>query len=191
MQPRTLSDLLKVDTKDRAVYRQFSLALLTSYSVHWLNQWQLATTYENVSVLNARLFPHDFTMAGFPELPDALRTNRSLLQMRPKWRGYATSDPRKGVHLTEKGKNEVARVIDVIGVPTFNGRSVHVGPADVDPRTEHREKKRTYDPHDTVKKIRTGILFRRYRDQRNDETGVVHLLGLLELYDHTPPSEMR
>ena len=101
LQPTTARDLLKADAKEKENYRGFSLAHLTAYSVYWLTQWGIPTTYENVSVLNGRLFPADFSMQGFPELPDAFRTNRSLLQMRPKYRGFATSDPREGVHLGE------------------------------------------------------------------------------------------
>src|SRR6266498_1127761 len=96
-------DLLKVDPMVQSSQRnsQFSLAHLTTYSVHWLTFWEIPTTYENISVLNARFFPSEFALAGFPEFPDTTRTVRTLLQMRPKYRGFATSDPRKGVFLTE------------------------------------------------------------------------------------------
>jgi len=104
LQPATARDLLKADPKEKKGYRGFSLVHLTAYSVYWLTQWGIPTTYENVSVLNARLFPADFSMQGFPELPDAFRTNRSLLQMRPKYRGFATSHPHKGVQLGETAR---------------------------------------------------------------------------------------
>ncbi len=122
LQPATARDLLKTDPKEKGNYRGFSLVHLTAHSVYWLTQWGIPTTYENVSVLNGRLFPADFSMQGFPELPDAFRTNRSLLQMRPKYRGFATSDPREGVHLTEIGKTEAIAVIATIGPPPFEGR---------------------------------------------------------------------
>jgi hypothetical protein len=119
LQPATARDLLKADPKEKKGYRFFSLVHLTAYSVYWLTQWGIPTTYENVSVLNGRLFPADFSMQGFPELPDAFRTNRSLLQMRPKYRGFATSDPREGVHLTEKGKTEAITVCHFPTVLTY------------------------------------------------------------------------
>jgi len=106
MQPASARDLLSTDPKEKNEYRKFSLAHLTTYSVYWLTLWGIPTTYENISVLNGRLFPDDFSMQGFRELPDGLRTNRSLLQMRPQYRGFATSDPRQGVHLTEKGTTQ-------------------------------------------------------------------------------------
>ncbi|MCX6831725.1 MAG: hypothetical protein NT028_06240, partial [candidate division Zixibacteria bacterium] len=169
----------------------FSLAHLTAYSVHWLNAWDIPTNYENVSVLSARLFPTDFGMSGFPELPDALRTNRSLLQMRPKYRGFATSDPRKGVYLTEKGRTEVARVIEAIGVPTFEGKSVQLEDYAVDPRRPAKNRERTYSPTQILEDRRSRLLFRRFKEGQFADTDVVHLLGLLGLYDHTPPVEVR
>lgn len=191
MNPQSPSDLRRVDPKDRAAYGRFSLAHLTAYSVHWLNLWGVPTTYENISVLNARLFPADFSMTGFPELPDAFRTNRSLLQMRPKYRGFATSDPRKGVYLTEKGRTEVARLVETIGRPTFEGKIASVEAQGVDPRRPSKDKERTYNPVQVLEDRRSRLLFRRFKEGRLVETDVVHLLGLLGLYDHTPPMEVR
>lgn len=191
MQPTSPRDLLKVDPKDRQSYGQFSLAHLTAYSVHWLIVWEIPTTYENVSVLNARLFPADFGMAGFPELPDVLRTNRSLLQMRPKYRGLATSDPRRGVHLTEKGRSEVARLLKEIGGPTFEGKAVPVEAAAIDPRRPNKNRERTFNPVQLLEDRRSRLLYRRFKENRLEDTDVVHLLGLLGLYDHTPPIEVR
>lgn len=191
MQPQSPHDLLRVDPKEREKCGQFSLVHLTAYSVHWLNAWGIPTTYENISVLNARLFPADFGMREFPELPDAFRTNRSLLQMRPKYRGFAVSDPRKGVYLTEKGRREVERLTEAIGVPTFNGNAVHVDATGVDPRRPGKERERTYNPAQVIEERRSRLLFRRFKEGRFPETDVVHLLGLLGLYDHTPPNELK
>jgi len=191
MQPKSPRDLLKVDPKDRQLYSPFSLAHLTAFSVHWLIVWEIPTIYENVSVLNARLFPADFGMAGFPELPDGLRTNRSLLQMRPKYRGLATSDPRTGVYLTSKGRSEVARVMTAIGEPTFEGKAVPVEAPGIDPRRPNNQSERTFNPSQLVEDRRTRLLYRRFSEKRLGETDIVHLLGLLGLYDHTPPVEVR
>lgn len=191
MKPHKPSELLQVDTKNKESYRSFSLVHLTAYTVHWLTEWEIPTTYENVSVLNARLFPSDFGMQGFPEFPDGLRTNRSLLQMRPKYRGFATSDPRQGVHLTERGLAEALKVIDAVGAPTLNGVGV-VNPAtEVDPRRKGREKERTRNPAKIVSDIRSKIVYRHFSEGKIDEAEVPHLLGLLGVYDHTPPTEVR
>ncbi len=191
MEPKSPRDLLRADPKDRAIYGPFSLVHLTAYSVHWLNAWGIPSTYENISVINARLFPADFGMREFPEVPDALRTNRSLMQMRPKYRGFAVSDPRKGVFLTERGRMEVGRVIEAIGPPTFEGRPVEVDGTGIDPRRPRKDKERTYNPAQVIEDRRSRLLFRRFKNGGLREADIVHLLGLLGLYDHTPPKEIR
>lgn len=189
--PSTPQELLQADGKDQKACRGFSLVHLTTYSVYWLRQWDIPTTYENISVLNARLFPFDFSMTGFPELPDGLRTNRSLLQMRPKYRGFATSDPRLGVFLTERGEREALRVIARIGPPSFQGRSLPTNAIPtVDPRRGNQPE-RSRNPAQIMREIRTRILFRRFKENRLQDADAVHFLGLVGLYDHSLPSEVR
>lgn len=192
MGPRKAEDLLQADPFDAELCQRFgfSLANLTAYSVHWLTVWEIPTTYENISVLNARLFPTEFSLAGFPTLPDAMRTNRTLLQMRPKYRGLATSDPRRGVFLTEKGREAAGQVLQNLGVPTFEGRRVEQ-PAQALVRLPTAGRERTRNPVQILTDSKDKLLFRRYREGRFDETEIVHLLGLLSLYDHTPPAEVR
>lgn len=191
MIPKDASDLLKVDAKDRGLYAQFSLVHLTAYSVHWLSEWEIPTTYENVSVLNGRLFPDEFSMRGFSELPDAFRTNRSLLQMRPKYRNFATSDPRRGVYLTEKGNEAAGIVLRRIGPPSIDNKPLPTLSLAIDPRRPNRDMERNRNPAQTVLNIRTKILFRRFKENRLDQAEIVHLLGLVGLYDHTLPIEVR
>src|ERR1700686_1261925 len=191
IQPANAHDLLKTDAKERSEYRHFSLVHLTAYSVYWLIQWGIPTTYENVSVLNGRLFPNDFSMQGFLELPDAFRTNRSLLQMRPKYRGFATSDPREGVHLTEKGNAAAIAVLSVIGPPSLEGRAVAVSRPEIDPRRPSKNKDKSRNPAHIVQDIRSKILFHRFQEDKLPEAEIVHLLGLVGLYDHTPPGQLR
>ena len=190
MQPVNARDLLKADAKERDRYRHFSLVHLTAYSVYWLIQWDIPTTYENISVLNGRLFPDKFSMQGFPELPDAFRTNRSLLQMRPQYRGFATSDPREGVYLTEKGNAAAAVVINAIDPPSFEGKLAPSVTPEIDPRRAN-QKERNRNPARIVQELRSKILFRRFKEGKMAETDVVHLLGLVGLYDHTLPTELK
>jgi hypothetical protein len=182
--------LLKADAKEKKEYRGFSLVHLTAYSVYWLTEWRIPTTYENVSVLNGRLFPGDFSMQGFPELPDAFRTNRSLLQMRPKYRGFATSNPREGVYLTEKGKTAALAVLIAIGPPSFEGKIAPAGTMEIDPRRPSEGKEKSRNPAHIVQELRSKILFRRFKEGKMAEAETVHLLGLVGLYDHTLPSEL-
>jgi len=190
MQPANAHDLLKADPKAKTECRKFSLAHLTAYSVYWLTRWDIPTTYENISVLNGRLFPHDFSMQGFPDLPDAFRTNRSLLQMRPKYRGFATSDPRKGVHLTEKGEMQAMAVLGAIGPPSFEGNVAQMSALGIDPRRPNKDREKSRNPAHIMQETRSKILFHRFKEGRLAESEIVHLLGLVGLYDHTPPSEI-
>lgn len=189
MQPTTHEDLLKAAAKPSDAYKKFSMAHLTAYSVHWLTAWEIPTTYENVSVLNARLFPTKFSLAGFPDLPDAMATNRTIMQMRPKYRGFATSDPRKGVFLTEKGRREAARVIAAVGPPTLDSAAVEGGGERLD--LSGKARKRTRNPEQIIAECKGKLLYRRYKEGRFEDAEVVHLLGLVSLYDHTRPSELR
>lgn len=190
MQPRDHKDLLRVDPKPRDSYERFSLAHLTAYSVDWLTRWEIPTTYENISVLNARLFPSKLSLAGFPDMPDAMATNRAILQMRPKYRGFATSDPRKGVYLTEKGYQEAARVREALGPPTLDGTAVE-GTTDELQLSRKAKDRRTRNPERTITECKDKLLYRRYKEGRFDDAEIVHLLGLVSLHDHTPPSELR
>ncbi|HEY6167014.1 MAG TPA: hypothetical protein VI454_03165 [Verrucomicrobiae bacterium] len=190
--PVDARDLLRVDPKDRNLYEscEFSLPHLTAYSISWLAAWEIPTTYENISVLNARLFPAQFALTGFPESPDAMRTNRTLLQMRPKYRGFATSDPRRGVFLTEKGREAAAKVMDAVGAPTFEGKQVEQSAAP-EIRTTVRGRERTRNPAQIIADCKSKLLYRRYAEGKFEETDIVHFLGLVSLFDHTPPSEVR
>ncbi len=190
--PSDARNLLRVDPKDARVLQElgFSMAHLTAYSVHWLTAWEIPSTYENISVLNARLFPSKFALAGFPELPDAMCTNREILHLRPKYRGFATSDPRKGVFLTEKGREAATTVIQALGTPTFEGKTV--GPtAAIGNRSTTKGRERTRNPAQIIADCKSKLLYRRFKEGRFEETVIVHLLGLVSLYDHTPPSEIQ
>ncbi|MGA2241415.1 MAG: hypothetical protein ABSH11_05195 [Verrucomicrobiota bacterium] len=192
MQPKDARDVLKVDPMDQSHYEkfQFSLAHLTAYSIHWLTVWEIPTTYENISVLNGRLFPPEFGLPGFPEFPDSTRTLRSILQMRPKYRGFATSDPRKGVFLTEKGREVAAKVLEAIGMPTFDGKRIKQNVIH-DDRGMPKDKQHTRNPTQIIADCKTKLLYKRFSEGRFEETEIVHFLGLVSLYDHTPPSEVQ
>lgn len=189
VRPKDHRDLLRVDSKSNAAYEHLSLAHLTAYSVHWLTQWEIPTTYENISVLNARLFPARFSLAGFPEMPDAMATNRTILQMRPKYRGLATSDARKGVFLTEKGRREAGTLQVVLGVPTIGGSATAEELETL--QLPESGRARTRNPKQIISECKGKVLYRRYAEGRFADTDTVHLLGLLSLYDHTRPSELR
>ena len=109
---------MKVAAKPAEVYSEMSLTAMTAYSLYWLHQWKLSRTIEAVAILNWRLFPLKFAMVGFQEYPDAFRTNRSLLQMQPKYRNLLTGAAVKGFSLNERGMDTARELIEILGVPT-------------------------------------------------------------------------
>src|SRR5580700_8170424 len=110
-------DLGKVAAKPRDLYEEIPLVFLTAYSLYWLHEWKVRRTIEAIAVLNWRLFPGKFAMVGFDEYPDAFRTNRSLLQMQPKYRNLLTGAAVKGFSLNERGMEKARELIEVLGVP--------------------------------------------------------------------------
>ena len=173
--------LLRCDAKQQGPASTTLLAKRSQY---------IPMAYGNISVLNARLFPAQFAFTGFAESPDAMRTNRTLLQMRPKSRGLATSDPRRGVFLTEKGREAAAKVMEAIGGPTFEGKEVERTSVAGDRPTAHG-RERTRNPAKIIADCKGKLLYRRSTEGRFEETDIVHFLGLVSLYDHTPPQEVR
>lgn len=182
-------DLLKLDAYNEKVYENISLTTLTAFVVYWLDEWSLPTSLENVSVASHRMFPTKFAMVGWPQFPDVNRTNRSVLQMRPKYRNLATSVSDKGVFLSEAGLREAEAVLKKFGVPHFQGLAVEQPPL-----TRVRRgsgKAWSIHPEDLINSVKQSTLFSLYTEGRFDESEAIHLIGMLRLYDHTPSSEKR
>src|SRR4051812_16271551 len=111
-------DLVKIAPKYPKIYEDLALTSLTAYSLYWLHAWELRRTIEAIAVLNWRLFPVKFAMVGFPEYPDAFRTNRSVLQCQPKYRNLLTGAATKGFSLNDRGVEVARELIALVGVPT-------------------------------------------------------------------------
>jgi hypothetical protein len=182
-------DLLKVSPFGVEKYEELSLATLTAYSVYWLSQWGLPTTLENLAVLNYKLFPTKFALVGWPEFPDVNRTNRSVLQMRPKYRNFATSITDKGVFLNERGIAEAQSLVRRLGAPVLmDGSTPSVVPI---ARARGSGRPTTVHPEDLVAKIRKSRLFQMHSGDSWEEAEPIDLINFLEVYDHTPAAEKR
>lgn len=97
-------ELLTVQPIPASRYQNEQLAALTAYSIYWLRKWGVRPTVEAITVLNHRLFPESFGMDSFPEFPDANRTQRSLLQCGPKYRGWLSGSNKRGYEITPGGR---------------------------------------------------------------------------------------
>lgn len=186
----TSSDLLELSPYPTDMYQGYALVSLTASSVYLLQEWGLLTSFENIAVLNHRLFPSKFAMVAWPQFPDGNRTNRSILQMRPKYRNLATSVTDKGVFLNERGVNEAKAVLSRLGPPTLAGSTAsEVRP--VIKAERGNERPRTVHAEDLLQKLKRSKLFRLYTDGRWHEAEAIDLIGLLGVYDHTPSKEKK
>ena len=177
-------DLAEIAPKDSQLYQETSLAALTTYSLFWLHHWQLRRTIEAVSVLNWRLFPDKFGMVGWPEYPDAFRTNRSLLQGQPKYRNWLTGSASKGFSLNERGLEVAQELVAVLGPPsTTSGKQASL-PSRVPGNKPTRP--RSVEPERELQLARTSKLFEKWRSQVLSERDLIHVHSLLGIFDHTP-----
>lgn len=191
-QVRDKADLLKLRHFDTAVYDTYALTSLTAYCVFWLQEWNITTSLENLTVASHRMFPVKFALVGWPQFPDINRTNRSVLQMRPKYRNLATSASGKGVFLNQNGMQEARSLMEKIGQPTFGGEAPSSVPASILRAERGRSvKPRSVHSEDLIATIHKSQLYDLYTQSRFDEAEAIHLIGLLAVYDHTPSSEKK
>lgn len=186
---KVTDDLLKLSPYPKESYETFALANLTAVSVFLLEEWSLLTSLENISILNHRLFPFKFAMVGWPQFPDAMRTNRSILQMRPKYRNLATSVTGKGVFLNDRGLKEARAILSKLGPPKLG--EIELINVDVSVKVERGGRPRTIHPEDLILKLKKSNLFKRYTEKKWSEVEAIDLIGLLGVYDHTPAKEKK
>jgi hypothetical protein len=164
-----------------STYANFDLNRLVSFTVHWLQQRDTPTTFENIVVAAFRMFPTKFALEGYPTHPDAARVNRALLQLRPKYRNWARGSVRKGFVLTESGLTEVRRVADALA-----GLSVAEQPAQ-----KRQTAPRTMDLSQDLASVGTSSLFAKWQNQGLDKATVLEFLDMLNAYAYTPPRALR
>ena len=186
LQIRDEHDLVDVAAKTPDLYPTTALTSLTAYSLYWLHQWQLRRTIEAVAVLNWRLFPEKFAMVGFPEYPDAFRTNRSLLQGQPKYRNILTGAASKGFSLNERGIDVARDLVRTLGVPT-SSKGQSLGNIErTEGRTKLAARARSIEPSREIKRIRTSKLYDKWKTGVMGERDLIHVHAMLGIFDHTP-----
>jgi hypothetical protein len=179
-------DLVKVAAKDTNSYQDVALTSLTAYSLYWLHQWQLRRSIEAIAILNWRLFPTKFAMVGFPEYPDAFRTNRSLLQGQPKYRNLLTGAASKGFSLNERGMNIARDLVDLLGVPsTAEGEVLGKVPKSEVAVTSSRQP-RSLEPRREMERLRASRLYEKWKSDVMIDRDLIHVHSLLRIFDHTP-----
>ena len=180
-------DLAEIAPKDPGLYQETSLAALTTYSLFWLHQWQLRRTIEAISVLNWRLFPDKFGMVGWPEYPDAFRTNRSLLQGQPKYRNWLTGAASTGFSLNERGLEIARELIVSFGPPsTTTGKQANLQSVEMMPKQPPTARARSVEPERELQRARKSRLFEKWKSEVLSERDLIHVHSLLGIFDHTP-----
>lgn len=190
MTTRKKVDLLKIRPFGTTQYEHYALTTLTAYCIYWLHEWEITTSYENIAVASHKMFPAKFALVGWPQFPDAIRTNRSLLQMRPKYRNLATSASYKGVFLNLNGMSEARLLTGKIGSPAFEDEVSSVTIPTINAE-RGGGKARSVHPEDLLKSVHKSELFHLFIESRFDEAEAIHLVGLLGVYDHTPSKEKK
>lgn len=179
-------DLVKVSPKDSGLYETTPLTSLTAYTLYWLHQWQLRRSIEAVAVLNWRLFPSKFAMVGFPEYPDAFRTNRSLLQGQPKYRNLLTGAASKGFSLNERGMGVARDLVEVLGVPTTTSGDNLGSIPRMDGAIKPSSQPRSIEPEREMQRLRSSKLYEKWNAGVMVDRDLIHVHALLGIFDHTP-----
>jgi hypothetical protein len=157
------------------------------YSLYWLHKWALRRTIEAVAVLNWRLFPTKFAMVGWPQYPDAFRTNRSLLQGQPKYRNWLTGAASKGFSLNDRGIEVALDLIKRLGPPlTTEGEVLGSGGAISDSASRMGVRARSIEPERELERARNSRLFEKWRSGVMGDRDLIHVHALLGIFEHTP-----
>jgi hypothetical protein len=183
---KTERDLVKVTAKKGDQYSETALTSLTAYSLFWLHHWQIPRTIEAIAILNWRLFPEKFSMVNFQEYPDAFRTNRSLLQMQPKYRNLLTGAATKGFSLNERGMDVAKELTKVLGVPTTSAGAVLGTVQKESTRISPKSAARSIEPAREMLRIRESKLFEKWKSGSMSDRDLIHVHALLQIFDHTP-----
>jgi len=173
-----------------ARYADLALASLAAYAMARLDEQNVPLTIENITVALFKLFPARFAMVGFPQYPDGTRANRTLLQMQPQYRNYATGSAKHGYSLTALGRKAAEDATAILDAGTrVDGGELRAeatyaaerghGPA----RTVHDE--------DVIAEVRHSLLFEAYERGQIGQAVGVDFLGLLGVFSHTPKTVVR
>ncbi len=163
-------------------YESIDLTGLVAFTLQWLQDRSIPTTFENIVVAAFRMFPARFSLEGFPSYPDAARLGRTLLQLGPKYRNWARGSVQKGFVLTQSGHAKVARVAnDLSGEP--EGSNKHL--------RKTNASKRTMDLAKEITLIEQSALFRAWRSGRMNDQMSMELFDALGAYAYTPARALR
>lgn len=166
----------------QSLYEGVDLTGLAAFTLRWLQDRHIPTTFENIVVAAFKMFPTKFSLEGFPEYPDAARIGRTLLQLGPKYRNWARGSVQKGFVLTESGLLKVRKVQEALAT----------GVRESEPQSPKRPvAPRTMDMGKELRPLEESSLFQRWQTGQLGEGTALELLNMLGAYAYTPPRALR
>jgi len=154
---------------------------LAVYAIKLLQVSRIPVTQEALAVTLFLLFPRKFSLVGFEEYPDAERVHRTLLQLGPKWRNWATGNTHIGFSLNKNGELVYEQVDYALKNPSKNI---------VAPR-RRTPKPRTRDPDQEIKEIEGTSLFKEYINGKRNNFSEFAIWELLRSYPYAPKETLR
>jgi hypothetical protein len=176
---KTQDVLGSIDTYPATAYEALDLNRLASFTICWMQERRIPTTFENIVVAAFRMLPAKFALEGYPDFPDATRVNRALLQLRPKYRNWARGSVQKGFVLTESGLAEVAKVGEVLSGARVSWQ-----------RRQKHHLPKTMDLSRELEPVQQSSLFEKWKGGHLTTATVIELLDMLSAYAYTPANAL-
>jgi len=162
-------------------YKSIDNNRLAVYAIKILQIERIPVTQEAVSVALFLFFPEKFSLVGFEQYPDSERVHRTLLQLGPKWRNWATGNTHMGFSLNENGELIFKQVDQALRNPSKFAKTSRL----------RIVKLRTRDPNQEIKEIEGTSLFKEYVQGKRENFSEFVLWELLKSYPYAPKEALR
>lgn len=160
-------------------YENIDLNRLATYTIWLLKENNIVITFENIVVALFIMFPEKFSLVGYKEYPDSTRVNRALLQLRPKYRNWATGNVKKGFTLTETGRVIVGQTSQLLNNLQFQSKKPVLG------------QSRTRDIASEMEQIINSPVYQKYLSGKEEEISKIEIFEFLRAMPYTPLKVLR
>lgn len=167
-----------------SAYENIDLNRLAAYAIKLFEDEGISTTFERLVVTLFKLFPKKFALIDFEEYPDATRINRALLQLRPKYRNWATGKVSAGFVLTDSGRAIAEQTEKML-------QTVNKNNADTNLKQKGTSRLRTRDLAQELIEIQSSSIFDKYRLGKFDEIETREVYDLLNAFPYTPKTALK
>jgi len=150
---------------------------LAVYAIKLLQLNRIPVTQEASAVALFLMFPAKFSLVGFADYPDVERVHRTLLQLGPKWRNWATGNTHTGFSLNRTGEAVFEQVDAVLRNPSKRVETI---------RRRAPKPSRTRDPEQEIKEIEETTLFKEYILGKRSDFSEFAIWELLKSYPYAP-----